>query len=157
MTASMVRMAYTFSVAAARRAVQIFPRAVAVAVPVETAGTFTLVVQSPQPLPSGTLVQANVTDTSTRTPSCRADDVLAHGVVSGVNTGHDDVEIRLSADGAARLREATRQHLGRPLAIVIDGLVAMARPCSLRSANWRITGNHSREEAVRLVKGMTPQ
>ena len=85
-------------------------------------------------------------------------DIVACGVVPGVNAGHYDVEIRLSADGAARLREATRQHVGRPVAIVIDGLVAMAPIVRSEVGELgRITGNYSRSEADRLVRGMTPR
>jgi len=78
--------------------------------------------------------------------------------VPGVAVDRYDVEIQLSADGAARLREATRQHVGRPVALVIDGIVAMAPTVRSEIGELgRLTGNYSREEAERLVRGMTPR
>jgi len=86
------------------------------------------------------------------------DDIVACSVVPGVAVDRYDVEIQLSADGAARLREATRQHVGRPVALVIDGIVAMAPTVRSEIGELgRLTGNYSREEAERLVRGMTPR
>jgi preprotein translocase subunit SecD len=58
--------------------------------------------------------------------------------------------------GARKMRDATASHVGRPIAILIDGNVVMAP--TLRdpiSADALITGDYSRAEAERIVNGIS--
>jgi len=66
-----------------------------------------------------------------------------------------DVGVQLLPSGADRMRQATAMHVGRPLAILIDGRVVMAPV--LRSPigdTAVITGNFTRTEAERIADGM---
>jgi preprotein translocase subunit SecD len=57
--------------------------------------------------------------------------------------------------GAERMRQATANHLGRPVAILIDGKVVTAPVVrSLISDAAMITGDYSREEAERIADGI---
>ena len=68
------------------------------------------------------------------------------------------VEVRLTPEGAARLRQATGAHLDRPMAVLIDGLVVMAPTVRSEIGDVGvITGGYDRREAERLVRGMVPQ
>jgi hypothetical protein len=65
------------------------------------------------------------------------------------------VNITFNADGAARMSRATANHIGRPLAILLDGEVVMAPV--LRSAittSAMISGRFTRAEAERIVAGI---
>jgi hypothetical protein len=65
------------------------------------------------------------------------------------------VGIEFNALGAGKMRAATGNHIGRPMAILLDGQVVMAP--TLRSpigASARITGNFTRSQAERIVKGI---
>lgn len=86
------------------------------------------------------------------------DHVVSSRVVDRAGDGGVDVEVQLSAEGAARLRQATGAHIGRPMAVLIDGLVLMAP--TVRSAVGEvglISGGYARQEAERLVRGIGPQ
>ena len=65
------------------------------------------------------------------------------------------VSVSLTADGGAKMLRATRSHLGRPLAILVDGEVITApvvrRPAS---TSGMISGNFTRAEAERIVRGV---
>jgi hypothetical protein len=65
------------------------------------------------------------------------------------------VGIEFNASGAEKMRAATGSHIGRPMAILLDGQVVMAP--TLRSpirASARITGNFTQSQAERIVKGI---
>jgi preprotein translocase subunit SecD len=69
--------------------------------------------------------------------------------------GSFDVVVTFTRDGAAKLLRATRTHVGRPLAILLDGQVALAPIVrSPISASARITGNYTRSEAARIASGI---
>jgi preprotein translocase subunit SecD len=56
------------------------------------------------------------------------------------------------------MRAATASHIGKPVAILLDGLVVMAPV--LRTpigASARITGSFTRAQAERIVKGIEIQ
>lgn len=66
------------------------------------------------------------------------------------------VEVALSPTGAARLREATRGHVDRPIALMLDGLVVMAPTVRSEIGEvGRISGDFSREEAEHLARALT--
>jgi hypothetical protein len=66
-----------------------------------------------------------------------------------------NIGIRFNEAGAEKMRQATADHLGKPLAVLLDGEVVMAPV--LRSAigeSALITGDYSRAEAERIVNGI---
>jgi hypothetical protein len=65
------------------------------------------------------------------------------------------VSVVFKADGAEKMRRATQSHVGKPLAILIDGKVVMAPV--VRSATGReafINGDYTKAEAERIAAGM---
>jgi preprotein translocase subunit SecD len=65
------------------------------------------------------------------------------------------VAVDVLPSGAERLRRATAAHVGRPLAIVIDGTVVMAP--TVRGAigdSAMITGHYTQAEAEKIARGM---
>ena len=67
------------------------------------------------------------------------------------------IDVRLTAAGADKMRQATRNHLGRPVAILIDGeVVATPTVKSPIGAAAVINGDFTRAEAERIAAGMTP-
>lgn len=65
------------------------------------------------------------------------------------------VSVELLEAGAQRMRQATAAHIGRPVAILIDGQVVMAPV--VRSAignSAMITGNFTRADAARIADGI---
>jgi preprotein translocase subunit SecD len=81
-------------------------------------------------------------------------------VVLTVDTTSDDRAERLAAlfdnaDGAAKMLRASQSHIGRPLAILIDGEVVMAPVVrSPIRTSAVITGSFTRAEAERIVAGI---
>jgi hypothetical protein len=65
------------------------------------------------------------------------------------------VSVQLLPDGAQRMRQATAAHIGRPMAILVDGEVVTAP--TVRSAvgdsAW-INGDYSQAEAQRIADGI---
>jgi len=65
------------------------------------------------------------------------------------------VAVVFKADGAGKMRRATENHVGRPLAILIDGTVAMAP--TVRDAiggEALINGDYAKADAERIVSGI---
>lgn len=65
------------------------------------------------------------------------------------------VGVHFTPEGARKMRVASQGHIGKPIAILIDGDVVMAPV--LRSAigdSAEINGNYSREQAERIVNGL---
>ncbi len=65
------------------------------------------------------------------------------------------VIVKFKPSGAEKMRIATGEHIGKPVAILIDGEVIMAPV--LRSpidTSAEITGNFTKAEAERIVKGI---
>jgi hypothetical protein len=82
-------------------------------------------------------------------------DIARSAVVPGSSPSRFNIAIELSEAGAEKMRRATADHLGKPLAVLIDGEVVMAPV--LRSAigeSAMITGDYSRAEAERIVNGI---
>jgi len=65
------------------------------------------------------------------------------------------VSVTFKADGAERMRRATQGHIGKPLALLIDGTVVMAPVVrSPIAAAALINGNYTKVEAERIVAGI---
>ncbi|HEX4002754.1 MAG TPA: hypothetical protein VHX36_08900 [Candidatus Acidoferrales bacterium] len=65
------------------------------------------------------------------------------------------IMVEFKASGAEKMRAATEGHIGRPVAILLDGQVIMAPV--LRSpidVSAEITGRFTKAEAERLVRGI---
>ena len=66
------------------------------------------------------------------------------------------VSVQLLDPGAQRMRQATAAHLGRPLAILIDGEVVAAPVVrSPVGASATISGDFTKAEAERIVEGIS--
>ena len=83
-------------------------------------------------------------------------DIERSGIISGDTPTHFWIDVRLNAAGAAKMRQATMNHLGRPVAILIDGEVVSAPTVKspIRGAAV-ISGDFTRADAERIVNGMT--
>ena len=84
-----------------------------------------------------------------------SNDDIAQSWVSEDAPNQFGVGVRLLASGAERMRQATATHVGRPVAILIDGRVVMVSV--LRSPigdEAVITGIFTRAEAERIADGM---
>jgi len=82
-------------------------------------------------------------------------DIAEAEVVPGNTASTFNVSIRFTPDGAARMLRATQGHLGRPVAILLDGEVVMAPVVKSPISNAAmITGNYTRAEAERIVNGI---
>ena len=82
-------------------------------------------------------------------------DISSARVLPGAAPGQFAVGVEFNASGAAKMRQATAGHIGRPVAILIDGEVVMAP--LLRApigASAVVTGNFSKAEAERIVSGV---
>ena len=65
------------------------------------------------------------------------------------------ISVELTAAGAERMRQATANHIGRPVAIMIDGEVVMAPVVrSAIGSSAVISGGFSRSEAERIADGI---
>jgi hypothetical protein len=82
------------------------------------------------------------------------DDILSSTVRENAS-GTFDINIELTESGGERVHAATANHVGRPLAILLDGTIVMApvvRDPIVSSA--LITGTYSRAEAERIASGI---
>ncbi len=80
---------------------------------------------------------------------------VAQSWVSQEGLGRFGVSIRLLPSGSERMRQATTAHVGRPVAILLDGSVVMAPVVqSPISDSAVISGNYTQAEAERIAKGI---
>lgn len=82
-------------------------------------------------------------------------DDIAQSWVSQDGPARFGVAIQFSPSGADRMRQATTAHVGRPVAILIDGSVVMA--AVVRSPigdSAVVSGNFTQAEAERIAEGM---
>jgi preprotein translocase subunit SecD len=85
-------------------------------------------------------------------------DIAVARVVPGPGLSEYSVGIEFKASGAEKMRAATGSHIGKLLAILLDGQVVMAPVLrSPISASARITGNFTRPQAERIVNGIQIQ
>ena len=85
-------------------------------------------------------------------------DIAVARVVPGHGPSEYSVGIEFKASGAEKMRAATGNHIGKLLAVLLDGQVVMAPV--LRTpigASARITGNFTRAQAERIVNGIEIQ
>jgi len=82
-------------------------------------------------------------------------DIAVARVAPGLRPSEYNVVIEFNSSGAEKMSAATANHIGKPIAILLDGRVVMAPVLrTLISASARITGNFTRTQAERLVKGI---
>jgi preprotein translocase subunit SecD len=82
-------------------------------------------------------------------------DIASAVVVPGDSSSEFSVEVTFTPEAADKMRRATEDHIGEPLAILIDGRVALAPV--IRSAidtSAVITGHYSQTEAERIAAGL---
>jgi preprotein translocase subunit SecD len=82
-------------------------------------------------------------------------DILRAEVTPGATPESFNVSLTFKPEGAQKIGQATRDHIGRPLAILIDGAVVMAP--IVRSPigdSALITGRYTQAEATRIVDGV---
>ena len=76
---------------------------------------------------------------------------LADAGLTTDELGKPSVSIRFNREGAAAFEKATGANIGRQIAIVLDNVVISAPVVQTKiGAEGRITGNFTREEAIRL-------
>ncbi|HZT76431.1 MAG TPA: hypothetical protein VFA27_07225 [Vicinamibacterales bacterium] len=83
------------------------------------------------------------------------DDIVDARVVPAKTPGQFNIGVRFTPAAGEKLRAATADHIGRPVALMIDGEVVMAP--TLRSAfgaDALVTGNYTKDEADRIANGM---
>jgi hypothetical protein len=82
-------------------------------------------------------------------------DIAQSSVVQGDGPSRFGVSVQFNAAGAQKMRQATASHVGRPVAILIDG-VLVAAPV-LRdpiSTSAVISGDYTKADAERIVNGI---
>jgi hypothetical protein len=85
-------------------------------------------------------------------------DIATAHVVQGSGTSEYSVNIDFNPSGTEKMLKATKDHIGKPVAILLDGQV-VAAPL-LRTPigpHARITGRFSRTQAERIVNGIRIQ
>jgi len=84
-------------------------------------------------------------------------DIAAARVVQGGQEQYS-IGVEFNASGAKKMAAATGKHLAKPVAVLLDGQVVMA-PVLRESlgASAVITGNFTRTQAERIVKGIGMQ
>lgn len=83
------------------------------------------------------------------------DDIERSSVIAGDTPLHFWIDVRLNRAGADKMRQATNGHIGRPVAILVDGeVIAAPTVKSAIGGAALISGDFSRSEAERIVQGM---
>lgn len=84
-----------------------------------------------------------------------SNDDISESWVAQDGPGRFSVAVRLLPSGADRMRQATAGHVGRPVAILIDGNVVMAPVLrSPISDSAVISGNFTQAQAEKIAEGM---
>lgn len=125
--------------------------------PLQAAVRFEVRLAEDQPIPG--LVVAEVADTGRliylHPEIVVSNDDIAQSWVSNTGSDRFEVGVEFVPSGAARMRQATSSHIGRPMAILIDGRVVMAPVLrSLIADSAVITGNFTRSDAERIADGI---
>jgi hypothetical protein len=82
-------------------------------------------------------------------------DDIADSWVAESAPGQFEVAVQFLPSGAERMFDATTAHVGRPIAILVDGSVVMAPVIRSPVADSAmITGNYTRDEAERIAEGI---
>ncbi len=110
--------------------------------------------------PGPGLTRAQVTGT-TRVIYLHPEAVVTNGdiaqsrAVEGGSAGRFNVSVAFSASGAQKMRQATAAHVGRPVAILLDGAVALAPVVrSAISDAALVSGDFTKAEADRIAEGI---
>jgi hypothetical protein len=83
-------------------------------------------------------------------------DIESARVIQTSGSSQYEVSIEFNAAGAEKMRAATRNNIGKRMAILLDGQVVMVPVLrSPISAAAMITGNYTRAQAERIVKGIS--
>ncbi len=83
------------------------------------------------------------------------DDIAQSRVVPGDGASRFSVAVEFDAAGTQKIRQATASHIGKPVAILIDGVVVMAPVVrAIIGASAKINGDFTRAEAERIVDGI---
>lgn len=85
--------------------------------------------------------------------------LLANGDVQSARVvesgGRYDVAVTLTSDGAARMTAATARHVGRPIAIILDGeVVAVLTVRKPLNAEVVFSADFTQAEATRITSGL---
>jgi len=82
-------------------------------------------------------------------------DISRADLVQGGDPSQFNVSVEFTAAGGQKMRSATEKHIGKPLAILLDGQVVMAPTIrSPISSSAVITGKFTKAEAERIVSGL---
>jgi hypothetical protein len=82
-------------------------------------------------------------------------DIAEARVVQGSSPSQYSVDIKFNASGAEKMRAATENHIGKLVAILLDGQVVMAPVVrSPIGASAVITGNFTKAQAERISNGI---
>jgi hypothetical protein len=82
-------------------------------------------------------------------------DIADAQVVPGDGANAFGVHLMFNAEGAAKVKRASQDHIGRPIAILLDGAVVMAPVVrAAMSTSAAITGQFTEAEAQRIVGGL---
>ena len=83
-------------------------------------------------------------------------DIAQSSVVPGDGPSRFGVDVKFNAAGTQKMRQATADHVGRPIAILIDGEVVTAPVLrSPISTSAVISDSYTRAEAERIVNGIS--
>lgn len=85
-------------------------------------------------------------------------DIASSQVVQDGTPSQYRVDVEFNASGAEKMRAATEKHIGKKMAILLDGQV-VATPVLRTSigTSARITGNFTRSQAERIANGIRIQ
>ena len=85
-------------------------------------------------------------------------DIATARVVQGGGPSQYSVGVEFNASGAEKMRAATGNHIGKPVAILLDGQVVMAPVVRTPiGASAVVTGNLTRTQAERIANGIRIQ
>lgn len=83
------------------------------------------------------------------------DDIVQSSVIQGDAPSRFGVAVQFNTAGARKMRQATANHIGRPVAILIDGdVVAAPVVRTAISTSAVISGDFTQAEAERIVNGI---
>jgi preprotein translocase subunit SecD len=85
-------------------------------------------------------------------------DIASAQAVPGDGSAQYRVNIEFTPSGAEKMRAATGNHIGKPVAILLDGQVVMAPVVRTSIAgSAMITGNFTRDQAEKIASGISTQ
>lgn len=82
-------------------------------------------------------------------------DIAAAQVIQSGGQSQYTIDIKFNVSGTEKMRAATEKHIGKPVAILLDGKVVMAPVVRTPiGASAVVSGDFTRAEAERIVNGM---